>query len=98
MGRSHTYDWVDSQHANTDVRNMHGSALTAVRARHFAVQLGHHAMYFDSLGDAVTMATVSRGNPICGLTCGACPYCTRLLAGIVVHGPNWDPSLDEPLQ
>jgi hypothetical protein len=55
---------VGPHHALRQVGDVHRPALAAARAGRLAVDLGHHLLHVDTLGNAVAMAAMRRGDPV----------------------------------
>ncbi|MNN17489.1 hypothetical protein D3C81_1306790 [compost metagenome] len=82
--RSGADDTVGAKHAFFQVGDVHRAALAAAHAGLLAVDLGHHAVHIDALGDAVAVATVGRGNAVAVAQVGHDPGGGGFFAGIKV--------------
>ena len=56
---------VSTEHTPVYVGDVHGTALTFAGTGGTSIQLRHHLVDADTLGDAVTVTTVGAGNAIC---------------------------------
>lgn len=64
VSRTHPDDGIDSKNANTNIGDVHRTACAFVGPGRVAVKLSHHAVNFNTLGDAVAVTTVRGGDQI----------------------------------
>src|SRR5258708_3218864 len=98
MSCSHANDRVYSQHADAHVGYVHRAALAAIAAGGLTVKFRHHSMYFNALGDAVSVAAMCGCDPVCRFERSAYADCAGFLAGIVMHRAERYAGFNEPLQ
>jgi hypothetical protein len=77
-------DPVRTKHADAEIGNVHGAALTLAVAGLTAIELGHHALEVGTLGDAVAVAAMGRDDLVALLQGGAYTHSDCLLADVAV--------------
>ena len=88
-----THNAVGSEHADTEIGNVHGTTLAVTVAVAAAKQLGHHAFQVGSFGDSVAMPTVCADDLVVPAQSGTDSHRDRFLAKIGVHNTGNIPSM-----
>src|SRR5882762_9385242 len=97
MSCSHANDWVYPEHADANIGYVHRATLAAIAAGGLAIKFRHHPVYFNTLGNAVSMAAMRGCDPICRFERRAYTDGAGFLAGIVMHRSDRHAGFNEPL-
>ena len=84
-GNAAGHNAVGPQHADAEIRNMHGAALALTVAGPLPVQFRHHAVEVRPLGNTVTVAAVGTDDLVVPVEGCAYTHRYRLLADVAVH-------------
>src|SRR5690242_11891760 len=98
MSYAHSDNRIDAQHTDAYVGNVHRATLGLICAGALAIKLCHHAVYFNTLGNAMPVAAMCRRNPVRGFESGAHSGRASLLPGVVVDRADWNARFHEPFQ
>jgi hypothetical protein len=88
-----THNAVGSEHADTEIGDVHGTALAVTVAVTAAKQLGHHAFQVGPFGDSVAMPTMRADDLVVPAQSGTDSHRYRFLAKVGVYDTRNVPSV-----